>query len=141
MANIHEGNDKVRVLPRAPGFQSDLIFQENGPGAEKPYSIVEDLVFSDGFITLEVPAGFQYDRASIPRWLRWLIPQSQLDYAAAVHDRAYYEAYSKRVSDALMFMIAHSRNQLPRWKIELAYQGVRFFGWKSWLGHRRRNRE
>lgn len=140
MANVHEG-DNVRVLPRAPGFQTDLIFHENGPGAEKPYTIVEDLVFSDGTITLVVPARFQYDRASIPRWLRWLLPRHMIDYAAAVHDYLYFLAYSKRVADALMFMIAHSRNQMPWWKIELAYQGVRLFGWKAWLGHWRRRRK
>ena len=51
------------------------------------------LVTDENLFTLHIPAGFRYDRSSIPRWISWLISKDDLGcHAPLVHD-ALYQRY------------------------------------------------
>ena len=87
--------------------------------------------YSDRFGDFVVKAGFVTDLASIP----WFIPISQscdVISAAILHDSLYaFQTCSKDFADRL-FKEAMGVNNTPKWKIQMFYYAVRWFGGKAW---------
>ena len=127
----------TRVRPRPHGFDTDLVYALTHPGSPRPYTILEELVFDDGFLRFVVPQGYRYDRASVPWGLRWVVPPETIEYAAAPHDKAYEDAYDKRVADALFHMIA--RADKANWlQARLALRAVQVGGIPTWVRYKLR---
>ena len=76
-----------------------------------------------------VPAGFRYDRATMPLAARALVDRDRLDPAALAHDWAlsvrYDWALSRRDCDRLFLNVALLTPGLSRWRARLAYLAVR----------------
>lgn len=87
--------------------------------------------------TMVVPAGFETDFASVPRFARWLIDgHSHTRKPAVLHDYLYNQAAGKRKDADLVFRKAMRDTDTPAWKRELAYRAVRIGGWVSWARYR-----
>lgn len=85
-----------------------------------------------------VPAGFVTDGASIPRFL-WRIcghPMSTKRFPAAVlHDWLYYEVNSFTREEAdQVYRDGLISLGFPRWKANLEYYAIRWFGGSHWKG-------
>lgn len=96
---------------------------------------------------LQIPAGFECDRASIPRPLRVFIEKDGIgDAAAVLHDALYrwggmlpsgwcwpLRRYTRAEAD-MLFREVMRRDGVKPWRWPLAYAAVRSFGWMSWKG-------
>ncbi len=102
------------------------------------YRLHEPLHFTAGFdgggVSVRVPAGFQTDLTSIPRWLRsWLPHDGQYAPAAVTHDylyslcRAGEKGCSRFLADAI-FRDGMRLLGVPMLRRVVIYYAVRFFG-------------
>ncbi len=100
-------------------------------------------------ITLEghhvcIPPGFQFDLASVPRFLWWFMAPFELSIAAPLtHDWLYQHGgcvtdtsgapfcVSRRAADRV-FRCVMQDQQVETWRIVLAWCAVRAFGWTAW---------
>lgn len=131
-----------------------------GPGI---YRLVRDYTYKweKGGVEYEIviPAGFEYDGASVPRivWtLAGIVPDGLIRGAALVHDYIYRykgkfppnrwfwrasggdlapvesgKSLSRAEADALFYRIMREAG-MSRYRAALAYVGVRAFGMLSW---------
>ncbi len=114
------------------------------PDAESPQHmrvttpIWEDVTTLEGvFHAVQIPAGYRFDGASIPR-LAWSVIGAPFDpqycLAACVHD--YYCEHSHEsgdyqarvIGDAVFFALLAKAN-VPRWRRVLMYLAVRLNSW------------
>jgi len=97
------------------------------------YRLLEPITYKD----LTVPAGFESDGASVPRFFwRSVFPpgDSKALYAAFVHDyiyRTHPEGWTKHMADKafLDLLIQGGIRKISAYK---AYLGVVLFGYPSW---------
>lgn len=106
---------------------------------DQPYS----LAFDD--YRIRIPAGFEFDLASVPRPLWWLIAPFELSIAAPlIHDFLYRSAgrppagtvvpprtFTRAQADRLFLEIMR-REHVAAWRRKLAYLAVRLFGSFWW---------
>lgn len=86
-----------------------------------------------------VPVGFEYDKNSVPWYLRWLFPVSgrRSDYAATLHDWVYAtELYPIEVCDEIFYEAMLASN-VSAFRAKAKWLAVRQFGLKVWLTHTR----
>ena len=102
-------------------------------------TLKEDLTVQWQGRELTVPAGFQCDGASVPRFL-WSSVSPAIDprtlRAAVVHDYLYRNApenWTRKDADELFYDFIRE-DGLSWWKSQKAYWGVRLFGGSSWKG-------
>ena len=98
-----------------------------------------------------IPAGFQFDGASIPKFLRtFFSPVGVLLVGGLVHDYMYKYAALKRTGKGGLLLVDQKKaDQIFRdINIEvngfyfmnyLSYWSLRLGGWVAWNGHRKRN--
>ncbi len=92
---------------------------------------IEVIVDIDGKpYVFKVPAGFQTDFASVPRWLHGLVPpMGKYALAALVHDYLYrYGEVSRREADAVFWALSEY-GKYGKWRSWLLYLVVRVLGW------------
>jgi len=88
-----------------------------------------------GHIEIRVPAGFETDLASVPRWLWWLVPKyGGQNFPAVVHDWLYCRDsgnHSRFLADALFRegMKQQGVGLFRRWAMFIF---VRLFSWLYW---------
>lgn len=87
---------------------------------------------------VEIPRGFTYDLASIPRALRWFVAPHEIGLAGPlVHDYLYRHGGVTRLEAdrALLDLMIEERvsSRLRR----LVYRAVRIGGWWAWRRSRR----
>lgn len=94
---------------------------------------------------LKIPKDFESDGASIPRVLWRLVSpcihQSTIR-AAIAHDFLYRttpEGWSRKDADEFFHDIC-KRDGLADFQADLAYIGLRLFGWQSWRGKANQNK-
>lgn len=94
---------------------------------------------------IRIPAGFEFDLASVPRPLWWLIAPFELSIAAPLlHDFLYRHAgklpedaveppktYTRWEADQLFLQVMR-REGVPAWRRLLAYTATRVFGGFAW---------
>ena len=92
---------------------------------------------------ITVPAGFQSDGASIPRWaqsISGLTPDGLIRAAALIHDYLYVSkgdllsqglVFDRLQTDALFYKIMLEAG-VPVMRAKIAYYAVRVAGWYSW---------
>jgi Protein of unknown function (DUF1353) len=94
-----------------------------------PFVTLCPIVFRLGEHRLPVPRGFQFDGASVPRWLWWLKGFSPLDrsiVAALAHDWLceHPEILPRVVGDAIFISLLR-RSGISEWRATLMYLAVR----------------
>ena len=143
-----------------------------GLGATGIYEVVEDycfpidycsigravprdrLRFPDGpashLCDITVKAGFQFDRASVPRIFWTLVSKDDLSNVGPLfHDLLYryegklrhdwvkpYTTFSRREADNLFFHLM-ARSGVTSWRVHVVYQAVCYFSSFAWGRHRR----
>jgi hypothetical protein len=86
-------------------------------------------------IRVEVPAGFQTDFASIPRFFwRILPPWGKYSKAAVVHDYIYATQgrYNRQTADTVFNELMRDL-KVVSWRRAIIYYAVRLFGWLAWM--------
>ena len=118
-----------------------LIIVELLPGGRK-VRLVESFSYDigkKGGTTIEIPAGFVTDGASIPR-IFWFIIGSPMTgkyrAAAILHDFLYYTAKYPRKRCDEVFLEAMTVLNVNKVKRTIIFWAVRFFGDISWDRHR-----
>ena len=92
--------------------------------------------------TINVPAGFTTDFASVPRLLWFFLPQwGKYGNAAVIHDYLYYIQTTSRTEADRIFLETMLVLDVPRWKRYCLYTGVRIGGWWSWLVNSRKKEQ
>ena len=118
----------------------------------RQWEITKDFQFSLGKDQFVIPAGFQFDGASVPKFLSaWLSPTGVLLIGGLVHDYAYkYQTLLKKGKKSSLGKITQKRaDEIFRdINIEqngfvllnkLAYWALRLGGFVAWRGHRKRD--
>ena len=99
------------------------------------FTLLSPIRLDDYGIT--VPAGFQSDGASVPRFFwRIVFPpgDTRALLAALVHDwiyRTHPRGWTREMADVL-FLTLLMDNGIPWYSADLAYIGIRLFGWLAW---------
>lgn len=103
-------------------------------GGKEYWELIEPLIYDDGTVRVEAPAGMRYDMASIPRfaWAFVSPTDRRIIRAATIHDRLYAEKKgSRRIADSLFLWIMRA-DGMPWFKRMVCYLAVRFFGGWAW---------
>ena len=119
--------------------------------SSRNWTIAKDFHFTLGGVQYVIPKGFQFDGASIPKFLHtWLSPTGVLLMGGLVHDYAYKYAGLKikgkkelheldqKESD-IIFRDINIENNGFKFLNYLAYWGLRIGGFVAWNGHRKLN--
>ncbi len=90
-------------------------------------------------VSVDVPAGFETDFASVPRFFWRIVPPfGRYSPAAVVHDFLYFSGQvSRKDADETFYRLMGSLG-VPDWKRWAMYYAVRAFGWIAWNEHRKR---
>ena len=125
----------VYLLPPSPlhtHIVHELLGCDPGPCLVKLSQAVDFDVPAapEGLRRFTVPAGFVYDRATMPLVVRWVVDRDKLDPAALAHDWALDVPVtrgdvSRADADRLFLAVALATPNLSRFKARLAYWGVR----------------
>jgi hypothetical protein len=109
-----DGNGIVMVLDASLRYFSDLLGRE-----------------------VEVPAGFETDFASIPKFIWSVLPQhGRYDRAAVVHDFLYRTGGVQRGQADDVFREAMIVCKVVDREQRIIYWGVRLGGWLPWRNYR-----
>ncbi len=104
---------------------------------EMPFETIEPIVYRNTITTVEIPAKFRLDFASVPRLLWWIYPRvGRYVRAALVHDALYREGLVGRIQADALFLTIMKADQVPAWQRWPMYGAVRCFGWKPWKAMR-----
>ena len=116
------------------------------------WEVADDWAFRIGGEEYIIPQGFQFDGASIPKFLHtWLSPTGVLLMGGLVHDYAYkYETLLRSGQKETMGVIDQKKaDEIFRdinieqngfhFLNNLAYWALRIGGFMAWNGHRKRN--
>lgn len=116
------------------------------------WQLVEDWKYNIDGVEYVIPKGFQFDGASIPKFLRtFFSPVGVLLLGGLVHDYMYKYTACKPVNkkDALLVVDQKKADQIFRdinitvngfySMNNLAYWSLRIGGFVAWRGHRKRN--
>lgn len=116
------------------------------------WEVADDWAFRIGGEGYIIPQGFQFDGASIPKFLHtWLSPTGVLLMGGLVHDYAYkYETLLRSGQKETMGVIDQKKaDEIFRdinieqngfhFLNNLAYWALRIGGFMAWNGHRKRN--
>jgi hypothetical protein len=82
-----------------------------------------------------IPAGFESDWASVPRWLWWIIPPHQYPAASLLHDFLYASEYLKRDWCDRAFRHALLERGASNAYADVCFVAVRSCGWWVWMRH------
>src|SRR5210317_1564564 len=142
---------KMQPIPiptKGKGFWSAIWMWLTGT---RNWVIAKDFVFKLDEVEYVIPKGFQFDGASIPKFLHtWLSPTGVLLMGGLVHDYAYkYESLKKKSKGANTKLTQKEADVIFRdINIEingfkflnyLAYWALRIGGFVAWNGHRKNN--
>ena len=139
----------IAIPTAGKGFWSAIWMWLTGT---RHWIVANDWKYKLGETWYVIPAGFQFDGASIPKFLHtWLSPTGVLLMGGLVHDYAYkYATLLESDKDETMGIITQKKaDQIFRdINIEqngfhflnyLAYWALRLGGWVAWRGHRKVN--
>jgi hypothetical protein len=108
------------------------------------WQLAAPLVYHSEMLALAVtvPALFETDFASIPRFFHRLLPKNgTYDAAAVVHDYLYASGDVDKATADLVFKEALTVLKVPAWRRVAMYEAVHWFGGAAWRQHRNGTRE
>jgi len=138
----------LKIETKGKGFWKGIIMWLL---STRNWQLTKDFTYKIDGKEYIIPAGFQFDGASIPKFLRtFFSPVGVLLVGGLVHDYAYKYACLKRTGKGALLVLDQKRaDQIFRdINIEvngfyfmnyLAYWSLRIGGWVGWNGHRKRN--
>ena len=139
----------VRIPTKGKGFWKGIVMWLL---STRNWVIIKDWKYKINDVEYVIPAGFQFDGASIPKFLRtFFSPVGVLLIGGLVHDYMYKYTACKPVDKkgALLVVDQKRADQIFRdINIEvngfyfmnyLAYWSLRLGGFIAWNGHRKRN--
>ena len=146
----YKGMPKLQPIPiktKGKGFWKGIVMWLL---STRNWEITKDWKYRLNGNEYVVPAGFVFDGASIPKFLRtFFSPVGVLLMGGLVHDYAYKYACLKRTNGGLHLVDQKKADEIFRdICIEvngfytmnyLAYWSLRLGGWVAWNGHRKRN--
>ena len=136
----------ISIPTKGKGFWSAIWMWLMG---SRHWTIAKDFHFTIDAVEYVIPKGFQFDGASIPKFLHtWLSPTCVLLMGGLVHDYAYkYATLKKKGKGTWGKMNQKEADQIFRdINIEingfhflnyLAYWALRIGGFVAWNGHRK----
>jgi hypothetical protein len=142
---------KMQPIPiptKGKGFWSAIWMWLTGT---RNWIVAEDFVFTIKGDTYIIPKGFQFDGASIPKFLHtWLSPTGVLLMGGLIHDYAYKYATLKKKGKGTMGTLDQRQADVIFRDINieingfkflnyLAYWALRIGGFVAWNGHRKNN--
>ena len=97
--------------------------------------LTKDFTFVHKAVVYNIPKGFIWDGASIPKGFRWLIGKpfsKEFSEASLIHDWNYTtHKFSRLEADELLYeYLIH--NKTPKWKAQIMLSAVRQFGSAAW---------
>lgn len=119
---------------------------EGGARRRRVWRLHQSYRYDAGEYSLFLPAGFEFDLASVPRPLWSVISPTDLSIVAPLlHDFIYqyggrppygtvapwFKAFDRLEADRL-FLRAMEQEGVSAWRRELAYRAVRMYGASSW---------
>ena len=139
----------VPIKTKGKGFWKGIVMWLL---STRNWELVQDFKYNINDVEYIIPVGFQFDGASIPKFLRtFFSPVGVLLVGGLVHDYMYKYTACKPVNkkDALLVVDQKRADQIFRdINIEvngfyfmnyLAYWSLRIGGFVAWNGHRKRN--
>ena len=139
----------IPIKTKGKGFWKAIVMWLLGT---RNWELIQDWKYNIDGVEYIIPKGFQFDGASIPKFLRtFFSPVGVLLMGGLVHDYMYKYAACKPVSkkDALLVVDQKKADQIFRdinivvngfyTMNYLAYWSLRLGGWVAWNGHRKRN--
>ena len=141
----------IPIKTKGKGFWKAIVMWLLGT---RNWELIQDWKYNIDGVEYIIPKGFQFDGASIPKFLRtFFSPVGVLLMGGLVHDYMYKYAACKPVSkkDALLVVDQKKADQIFRdinivvngfyTMNYLAYWSLRIGGFVAWNGHRKRNAE
>ena len=138
----------IKISTKGKGFWKGIIMWLL---STRNWKITKDWKYRYNGNEYIIPAGFQFDGASIPKFLRtFFSPVGVLLVGGLVHDYMYKYAALKRTGKGGLLLVDQKKaDQIFRdINIEvngfyfmnyLSYWSLRLGGWVAWNGHRKRN--
>ena len=139
----------VRIPTKGKGFWKGILLWLM---STRNWVLIKDWKYKMNDVTYIIPAGFQFDGASIPKFLRtFFSPVGVLLIGGLVHDYMYKYTACKPVNkkDPLLVVDQKRADQIFRdininvngfyTMNYLAYWSLRLGGFVAWNGHRKRN--
>ena len=139
----------VKIATKGKGFWKGIVMWLL---STRNWVVTQDWKYRMNGNEYIIPAGFQFDGASIPKFLRtFFSPVGVLLVGGLVHDYMYKYSALKRTDKkgSLLLVDQKKADQIFRdINIEvngfyfmnyLAYWSLRLGGWVAWNGHRKRN--
>lgn len=138
----------LKIETKGKGFWKGIIMWLL---STRNWQLTKDFTYKIDGKEYIIPAGFQFDGASIPKFLRtFFSPVGVLLVGGLVHDYAYKYACLKRTGKGALLMLDQKRaDEIFRdINIEvngfyfmnyLAYWSLRLGGFVAWNGHRKNN--
>ena len=139
----------IPIKTKGKGFWKAIVMWLLGT---RNWELIQDWKYNIDGVEYIIPKGFQFDGASIPKFLRtFFSPVGVLLMGGLVHDYMYKYAACKPVSkkDALLVVDQKKADQIFRdinivvngfyTMNYLAYWSLRIGGFVAWNGHRKRN--
>ena len=139
----------VKISTKGKGFWKGIIMWLM---STRNWVLTKDWEYKMNDVTYVIPAGFQFDGASIPKFLRtFFSPVGVLLIGGLVHDYMYKYTACKPVNkkDPLLVVDQKKADQIFRdininvngfyTMNYLAYWSLRLGGFVAWNGHRKRN--
>ena len=88
---------------------------------------------------ITVPSGFVTDFASVPRVpIAYYLAGNTAHAAAVVHDYLYQTHIVSKFKSDRIFLEAMVVTEIPKWRRQVMYYAVVFFGWSSWRTGKKR---
>lgn len=120
-----------------PAFRYDHTDAAGRVWYELAEPLTLDMTLNGGSFCVRVPAGFQTDGASVPRFFwRILPPMGRYWRPAVLHDYLYRAGTCSRFLADAVFRDAMRADGVSAWKRLAMYYAVRVFGGRSWRSRR-----
>ena len=148
----YKGMPHLKPIPiktKGKGFWKSIVMWLL---STRNWELLQDWKYNIDGTEYVIPKGFQFDGASIPKFLRtFFSPVGVLLIGGLVHDFMYKYTVCKPTSkkDALLVVDQKKADQIFRdinivvngfyTMNYLAYWSLRLGGWVAWNGHRKRN--
>ena len=138
----------IKISTKGKGFWKGIIMWLL---STRNWKITKDWKYRMNGNEYIIPAGFQFDGASIPKFLRtFFSPVGVLLVGGLVHDYMYKYAALKRTGKGGLLLVDQKKADQIFRDINivvngfytmnyLAYWSLRLGGWVAWNGHRKRN--